>query len=116
MINGLSQVGADPDRRREVDDSRKHILSFSRFGAEWKARVGRLLEVLSAPQLMAAEKLVAYGALFYLINPFDLIPDAIPVIGYFDDFAVLGIAVWYYNRLLSRRRAARGEAPPPASE
>jgi uncharacterized membrane protein YkvA (DUF1232 family) len=41
---------------------------------------------------------VAYGALFYLILPFDLIPDSIPVFGYVDDFGILGFAVAYYAR------------------
>jgi len=32
------------------------------------------------------------GALIYLLSPIDLIPDAIPVIGYLDDAAVLAFA------------------------
>lgn len=31
--------------------------------------------------------------LFYVLNPFDLIPDFIPGIGYIDDVAVLGIGI-----------------------
>ena len=42
------------------------------------------------------DKLAAYGALFYLITTFDLIPDTIPVFGLLDDFAILGIVVAYY--------------------
>jgi uncharacterized membrane protein YkvA (DUF1232 family) len=44
------------------------------------------------------EKLSAYGALFYLITVFDLIPDTIPVFGVLDDFAILGIVTAYYLR------------------
>ncbi len=33
------------------------------------------------------------AALLYFINPFDLIPDFLPVIGYIDDATVIGIAL-----------------------
>lgn len=36
---------------------------------------------------------VIYSALGYLISPIDGIPDAIPVVGYSDDVAVLGAAI-----------------------
>lgn len=39
------------------------------------------------------EKLIALGAILYFINPFDLIPDALPGIGYIDDIGVLTLAV-----------------------
>ena len=39
----------------------------------------------------------AYGALFYLFTPFDLVPDVMPVFGYVDDFGMLGFAVAYYG-------------------
>jgi uncharacterized membrane protein YkvA (DUF1232 family) len=32
-------------------------------------------------------------AIIYFVNPFDLIPDFIPVIGYLDDVAVIALAV-----------------------
>jgi uncharacterized membrane protein YkvA (DUF1232 family) len=33
---------------------------------------------------------LAIGAIVYFVNPFDVIPDFIPVIGYLDDAAVVG--------------------------
>lgn len=36
---------------------------------------------------------IILGALGYFILPLDLIPDAIPVIGYADDLGTLGIAL-----------------------
>ena len=32
-------------------------------------------------------------AVFYLLNPFDVIPDVLPVIGYVDDAAVFGLVL-----------------------
>lgn len=38
------------------------------------------------------EKAMVLGALGYLISPFDLVPDAIPVLGYADDMGALKFA------------------------
>lgn len=36
---------------------------------------------------------LAAAAILYFINPFDLVPDVIPVVGYLDDAAVVALAV-----------------------
>jgi uncharacterized membrane protein YkvA (DUF1232 family) len=38
--------------------------------------------------------LIVLGAIIYFLNPIDLIPDLIPVLGLTDDFSVL---LWVYN-------------------
>jgi uncharacterized membrane protein YkvA (DUF1232 family) len=45
------------------------------------------------------DKFIAYGALFYLLTPIDFIPDNIPFLGFFDDFAILGFAATYYMKM-----------------
>ena len=40
--------------------------------------------------------LVVLAAFLYFINPIDLVPDAIPVLGLSDDFSVL---LWVYNSI-----------------
>ena len=42
--------------------------------------------------------LVIIAAVIYFVNPIDLIPDLVPVLGLSDDFAVL---VWVYNTVSS---------------
>jgi uncharacterized membrane protein YkvA (DUF1232 family) len=37
--------------------------------------------------------IAALAALIYFLDPFDLIPDAIPLIGYIDDAAVMGLVM-----------------------
>lgn len=98
FVDGLAKVGDDKDRKKEVDRSKKKIGAFASWGKDWKARIDGMLKVIRSEKLTTTDKLVAYGALFYLISPIDLIPDTIPVIGYLDDFAVLGMALWYYKR------------------
>jgi uncharacterized membrane protein YkvA (DUF1232 family) len=40
--------------------------------------------------------LIILAAIIYFVNPIDLIPDVIPLLGFSDD---LGILVWVYNTL-----------------
>ena len=93
---GLSQIGAKGEKQGAVDADLVKIKGFEKFSAEWKKRISSLLTVIRSKKLNTVDKLVAYGALFYLITPFDLIPDHIPVFGYVDDFAILGFAMTYY--------------------
>ena len=44
-------------------------------------------------QIPIASILATLGALIYLVNPFDLIPDVIPIIGQVDDIAVIALAL-----------------------
>jgi uncharacterized membrane protein YkvA (DUF1232 family) len=96
LIIGLSQIGASEARQGEVENKREQVSGFRRLGEEWKERLNALLKVLGTTKLSRFEKFAAYGALFYLLTPFDLIPDGIPVFGMVDDFAILGIVVAYY--------------------
>jgi uncharacterized membrane protein YkvA (DUF1232 family) len=92
----LSRIGMSSERRAEVDSSEKKLGTYFKLGSEWQTRISTLWQVISSKKLDLTDKLVAYGALFYLIFPLDLIPDHIPVIGLLDDYGVLGIAVGYY--------------------
>lgn len=48
-----------------------------------------LYYVMKSPEVPLKSKGVIVGALGYFILPIDLIPDAIPVLGFTDDFAAL---------------------------
>lgn len=43
------------------------------------------------------KKGVAVFALLYFISPIDLVPDALPIIGFFDDAGVIAAGVQMYN-------------------
>lgn len=98
MIEGLSQIASSSERMKEVDAGKKKIFSFAKMGEEWRSRIQGMWNVVTSAQLTTMDKLVAYGALFYLLTPFDLIPDNIPVVGLLDDYAILGLAIAYYMK------------------
>jgi uncharacterized membrane protein YkvA (DUF1232 family) len=52
-----------------------------------------LYYALQSPKTPMKAKIQIYGALGYLIFPFDMIPDMIPVVGYLDDLGALMLAV-----------------------
>jgi len=92
----LAKIGHGKEYREQVDKKEDEISKFKSFGKTWSANLTTLMGVVRSPKLTLLDKVVAYGALFYLIYPFDLIPDSIPVIGYLDDFAMIAVAVAYY--------------------
>jgi len=93
----LGKIGEVPERRVRVMDGLKDLTKFKKIGDEWARRVSILVAVVKSKKLKQFEKAVAFGALFYLIMPFDLIPDNIPVFGLIDDFFFLGAAVAFYS-------------------
>ena len=96
IMVGLSSIGASELRRQKVAESMSKLPAYKRLGKEWSERISILTRVIGSKQLTSLDKFLAYGALFYLFMPFDLIPDTIPVFGLMDDFSILGIAATYY--------------------
>jgi uncharacterized membrane protein YkvA (DUF1232 family) len=62
-------------------------------------RLWRFFRDRNAPLL---PKLGLAFALIYFIFPFDLIPDAIPLIGWLDDLGVLAMAMAWLGRAVSK--------------
>jgi len=52
------------------------------------------------------------AALIYLINPLDLIPDFIPVVGYIDDAFVFGLCIKLIRKDLDRYRSLNSKSGP----
>lgn len=58
----------------------------------------------------ARPKAIAIGALGYLILPIDAIPDILPGVGYTDDLAVIGGALWQLANHITEAHRARARA------
>ena len=52
--------------------------------------LGNLISALENPAMPTHYKALAVGAIGYIILPIDLIPDALPVVGWTDDLASAG--------------------------
>lgn len=53
----------------------------------------QLFYVAQSPQCPMKVKAGIYGALGYFISPLDLIPDAVPGVGFSDDASAIGLAL-----------------------
>lgn len=56
------------------------------------------------------EKVLIYGALGYFILPIDMIPDSLLVLGFTDDFAALGYALYTASKYVTPDIEAKAEA------
>lgn len=77
------------------------------FIAEWKKRaryfIGETLTLYYAvrdPRTPWYAKLVATGVVAYALNPIDLIPDFVPVLGYLDDIILIPLGVALVIKLI----------------
>jgi uncharacterized membrane protein YkvA (DUF1232 family) len=58
-------------------------------------------------------KLVGVLAVVYVVSPIDLIPDAIPVIGWLDDIGVIAlVATWYLRQISLHAGRAKPQVTP----
>lgn len=55
------------------------------------------------PATPLAAKLLLAAAVAYIILPFDLVPDFLPVLGWIDDLAMMPIALAIFERLVAPR-------------
>jgi uncharacterized membrane protein YkvA (DUF1232 family) len=99
ILTSLVVIGAQAKKQADVEKNPDKLQSFKAMGAEWSERITTLLSVVGSRKLGLTDKFIAYGALFYLLTPIDFIPDTIPFLGFFDDFAILGFAAAYYLKM-----------------
>lgn len=107
VLEALSRIGAGEGSLLEVQRKSKEIENHRGHSREWALRISTLTKALNSAQVPSVEKIIAIGALFYLVFPTDLIPDALPVFGLIDDFSILGVASTYYLPKLGKAKNER---------
>lgn len=58
-------------------------------------RAKQLFQFFMSPKITGTQKVLAGGALLYIISPIDLVPDFIPIAGWLDDLGVAAFALKY---------------------
>ena len=87
--------------------------------ATFRNELATLWRAFMAPETPWHLKALMLVVPAYLLSPIDLIPDAIPVLGWLDDLLLVPFLLWLALRLTPpavleecRRRAAEGPARP----
>lgn len=79
---------------------KKQIISrFKQLFVDFPALLKLIYRLLKDSRVSAVDKALLGGIVVYVINPMDLIPDAIPVIGQIDDAYLIALGLL---RLLNR--------------
>lgn len=75
----------------------------------FRKEVGQLWTALRARETPLHLKAATLFVAFYLINPFDIVPDFIPLLGWVDDIVLIPLMVsWIVSRLPVPARARAG--------
>jgi uncharacterized membrane protein YkvA (DUF1232 family) len=70
------------------------------FTAAGRAEVKALFYALKDPRAPFAARGLALLALLYVVWPFDLIPDVIPVLGWLDDLTIGPLLMWAASKFI----------------
>lgn len=71
--------------------------------------VSHLRGYVQSPRVARWKKVLGVLAVVYAVVPLDLIPDAIPLVGWLDDLGVLSLAFGLIARDMSRHAKQRDE-------
>ena len=93
----------DPKKAKEFIDNNE--------AKSWYNDFKLLYEMLTDPNytLSNSTKLIIMGALAYVILPFDVIPDFIPIIGWIDDAFVLSMTINSVKDEIDRYKREKSE-------
>ena len=105
----LYEAGSTPGAEEKV---RKHFIEYfkkNKSNIGFGQQVEKIYDLLTSGQLNTRDKAIIVGALLYFINPFDLLPDITPLLGFIDDMGVIGLV---YRYLTNRSFEVTGEPMP----
>lgn len=89
---------------------RKLVRNLSRLNRDVSVRLLTGFYAVRDPETPWQAKAGFAGVLLYFLNPFDLIPDIAPVIGYLDDAGVMAAAWTYLSGHVTEAHREQAEA------
>jgi uncharacterized membrane protein YkvA (DUF1232 family) len=107
-----AQKITEKDLERVADKSEEIRRKFSTHGPLARfVQDGQLLIAIVKDYLSGSYRQIPYGSiasivftLIYVLNPFDLVPDMLPLIGQLDDVAVMGACLMLVEQDLHKYR------------
>lgn len=88
-------MGSKPGSEEEVKKRFLDYFKKNKRAIGFGQQVEQIYDLLISGQLNTRDKAIIIGALLYFINPFDLIPDITPILGFLDDMSVIALAYRY---------------------
>jgi len=93
LWSDLEESGKTAGDYQGLQQRTKKKLLDPNLGRLIKDQVKTVMKALFTDSIPLRLRLICAGALLYFINPMDLIPDTVPVVGYLDDFAIMSLVV-----------------------
>lgn len=102
----LFKMGSQPGAEEKVHKRFTDYFKKNKHNVGFGQQIEKIYDLLTSGQLETRDKAIIIGALLYFINPFDLMPDITPLLGFIDDMGVIGLV---YRYLSNRSFEVAGE-------
>ncbi|MCB0347463.1 MAG: DUF1232 domain-containing protein [Bdellovibrionales bacterium] len=100
-IEDLIREGEKPENAQKVKEEFQGYKEKNQHRLKILKELEELYDLFVSGTLKRKDKAIVIGTLLYFINPFDLIPDITPFIGFGDDMALI---LFVYRYLLGRAK------------
>lgn len=93
----LFKMGSEPGSEDAVKKRFLHYFKKNKRAVGFGHQIEKIYDLLISGKLSRRDKAIIIGALLYFINPFDLVPDITPILGFLDDMSVIGLTYRYLS-------------------
>ena len=91
----LIKEGSKPGAEEQVKKNFWAYFKKNEKHINFTEQVEKVYDLLTSGNLSNTDKALIIGALIYFINPFDLVPDFIPFVGFVDDMTIIALVYRY---------------------
>ncbi len=107
----LTRAGQKPGAEEKVHKKFFDYFKKNESNISFGRQLEQIYDLLSSKKLNKQDKALIIGTLLYFINPFDILPDITPFVGFIDDMSVIALVYRYLSN-----RAAESEGQPEPEE